>query len=89
MPSAVVVFTTLMLLHATLLWMGLSARIPQRFLWSYFVAQGGLVFVIGSVLGLETAVLSLYLALILAAVAILKRARPAAIVAGGYVGSSS
>jgi two-component system, NarL family, sensor histidine kinase YdfH len=84
LPPSSVTFTMLVLLYGVLLWAGLSGKVWRRWQWLYFLLQGGLVIVVGLVLRQETVILSLFLALILEAVAILKRARPVALVASGY-----
>ena len=76
-------FTGLILLYGALLWLGLSEKIAQRFYWLYFPGQGVLVLVIGFVAQQENVVLSLYLALTLAAIGMLKRAGPVTLIASG------
>ena len=76
-------FTGLLLLYGALLWLGLSEKIAQRFYWLYFPGQGVLVLVIGFVAQQENVVLSLYLALTLAAISMLKRAGPVTLIASG------
>jgi NarL family two-component system sensor histidine kinase YdfH len=77
------IFTGLILLYGALLWLGLSEKIAQRFYWFYFPGQGVLVLVIGFVAQQENVVLSLYLALTLAAISMLKRAGPVTLIASG------
>lgn len=76
-------FTGLILLYGALLWLGLSEKIAQRFYWLYFPGQAVLVLVIGFVAQQENVVLSLYLALTLAAIGMLKRAGPVTLIASG------
>lgn len=76
-------FTGLILLYGVLLWLGLSDKIAQRFYWLYFPGQGVLVLVIGFVAQQENVVLSLYLALTLAAISMLKRVGPVTLIASG------
>lgn len=76
-------FTGLILLFGALLWLGLSEKIAQRFYWFYFPGQGVLVLVLGFVAQQENVVLSLYLALTLAAISMLKRVGPVTLIASG------
>lgn len=78
---ALATFTFLMILHALVLWIGLSGKLDQRFLWLYFALQGGLVLIIGLTTQSPNVALSLYLAQTLGAIGMLKRTRPA-IIAG-------
>ena len=77
MFPSIVAFTLLMLLYGTLLWVGLSGKSKRGFSWLSFPLQGLLVLAVGLVVPQVgvTVPLSLYLALILEACAILKRAR--------------
>lgn len=81
--QAIFTFTALMLLYGALLWLGLSEKIAQRFYWLYFPGQGVLILVIGFVAQQENVVLSLYLALTLAAISMLKRVGPVTLIASG------
>jgi NarL family two-component system sensor histidine kinase YdfH len=76
-------FTGLILLYGALLWLGLSEKIAQQFYWLYFPGQAVLVLVIGFVAQQENVVLSLYLALTLAAIGMLKRTGPVTLIASG------
>jgi two-component system, NarL family, sensor histidine kinase YdfH len=83
-PLMIVLFTMLMLAQATLLWIGLSGKLPRRLIWLYFCVQGLLVFASGWMMPQENVGLNLYLALILGAIALLRRARDVLIVVLGY-----
>jgi NarL family two-component system sensor histidine kinase YdfH len=82
--SLLATFTFLMVLHGTLLWIGLSGKRDQRFLWLYFSLQGGLVLVIGLTTQSPNVALSLYLAQTLGAISMLKRTRPAIMIGCSY-----
>jgi NarL family two-component system sensor histidine kinase YdfH len=84
LPS-IIAFTVIVLLYGLLLWITLSGEHQRRFWWLFFAAQGLLVLAVGFVTpAVGVAVpLSLYLALILEASALLKRARPVIAVACG------
>ena len=85
MLPAIVTFTVLMLLFSTSLWIGLSGKRKARFSWLFFPLQGMLVFALSLFIPQVgvTVPLSLYLALILEACAILKSTRLVIAVAGG------
>lgn len=83
-PLMIVLFTVLMVAQAILLWIGLSGKLPRRLIWLYFCAQGLLVFASGWMMPQDNVALNLYLALILGAIALLRRARYVLIVVFGY-----
>jgi NarL family two-component system sensor histidine kinase YdfH len=84
LPS-IIAFTVIMVLYGFLLWITLSGEQQRRFSWLFLAVQGLLILSVGFVTpGVGVAVpLSLYLALILEASALLKRARPVIAVSGG------
>src|SRR6266567_819777 len=84
MLPAIVAFTVLMLLFSTSLWIGLSGKRKRRFSWLSFPLQGILVLAMSFFVPQVgvTVPLSLYLALILEACAILKSPRSVIAVAG-------
>jgi len=73
--------TVLTLLFGVLLWISLSNKHGPRFLWFYFPVQGVLVFAIGVLLKQSNIVLSLYLALTLGAISVLRHVRLSMLVA--------
>jgi NarL family two-component system sensor histidine kinase YdfH len=84
-PGAVqtsALFTVLMLAFGALLWVGLVGKATTRVQWLYFLVLDALAVAVGSVLQQESIVLSLFLALMLGAVAIVPRARSVALVIG-------
>lgn len=82
---ALLAFTFILLLYGFLLWLVLSMAQQRRFFWFFFAAQGFLALAVGFVtpeVGVAVP-LSLYLALILEASALLKQARPVIVVSCG------
>ncbi len=61
-----------------------SERVPGRWRWSYFLAQGALLFAIGDLTGQGLVVANLSLAFALEALLALKQVRSIAILGGGY-----
>ena len=81
----IALFTVLMLAQGGLLWVSLSGKLPRSLTWFCLCLQGALVFAIGLLVQQDNVVLNLYLALILSAIALLRRARFVMLVAVGYV----
>lgn len=81
----IVLFTMLMLAQGGLLWVSVSGKLPRSLTWFCICLQGALVFAIGLLIQQDNVVLNLYLALILGAIALLRRARSIVMVAVGYV----
>ena len=77
----ILIATLLTLFFGVLLWISLSKNHGQRYLWLYFPVQGVLVFAIGLVLRQSNIVLSLYLALTLGALSVLRQVRLVILVA--------
>jgi NarL family two-component system sensor histidine kinase YdfH len=77
------VFTALVVTLAALLWLGQREQIAARGRVLYLLAQGGVVFVIAQVVRQDSVVLSLYLALALAAIGSLRERRLALALASG------
>src|SRR5579885_2038373 len=61
-----------------------SERVPVRWRWSYFLAQGALVFALGDLTGQGLVVANLSLAFALEALLALTQVRSIAILGGGY-----
>jgi NarL family two-component system sensor histidine kinase YdfH len=61
-----------------------SERVPTRWRWSYFLAQGALVFASGDLTGQGLVVANLSLAFALEALLALRQVRSVAILGGGY-----
>ncbi|GHO86970.1 histidine kinase [Dictyobacter formicarum] len=80
-----VIFLVLLGLHGVLLWLGLSGRIARRYYWFYFALQGCLVLIASLTIQQINVAMNLYLALTLAAISMLRQARSAVVVAGGYL----
>jgi NarL family two-component system sensor histidine kinase YdfH len=81
-PFPVILIATLLtLLFGILLWISLANTTRPRFLWFYFPVQGVLVFAIGMLLKQSNIVLSLYLALTLGAISVLRNLRLSMLVA--------
>lgn len=74
----------LILVSLGLLAGAVSERMPVRWRWSYFLAQGALVFTIGDLTGQGLVVANLSLAFALEALLALKQVRSIAILGGGY-----
>jgi NarL family two-component system sensor histidine kinase YdfH len=74
----------LILVSLGLLAGAVSERVPVRWRWSYFLAQGALVFAIGDLTGQGLVVANLSLAFALEALLALKQVRSIAILGGGY-----
>ena len=84
LPS-LVAFTVLLLLYGTLLWRGLSGKSKRQFTWLLVLIQGMLALALGAIVPQVSVMvmLSLYLALILEAFAILRQVHPAITVGCG------
>ena len=63
-PVRFALFTGAMLVHGILHWFAISIPDNRRWAVIYFAVQGGLIFVIGMVTGLQTLILGLYMALL-------------------------
>jgi NarL family two-component system sensor histidine kinase YdfH len=84
-PLASVAFTALLAFYVVLLWQGLAGSIPGRLLWPYLALQGALVFAVSLVARQQTVTLSLYLALLLAAISLFRRTGAVLAAAGGCI----
>ncbi|WP_201373450.1 sensor histidine kinase [Ktedonobacter robiniae] len=74
-----------LLLHGALHWIALYGHLKQRYLWVYFLVQALLVESMLVVTGAQFAISTLFLALTLEAVSLLKWTRPTIIISGSYL----
>ena len=75
-----ILFTLLMLLHGIGFWIGLAGKVQRQRFWLFFLLQGALFLAVCLLVQQTSFALSLYLALLLGALGMLKRARPMLII---------
>jgi len=82
LPRSVILilFTLLMLLHGIGFWIGLAGKVKRHLFWLFFLLQGALFLVVCLLAQQTYLALSLYLALLLGALGMLKRVRPMLII---------